>query len=187
VKLKDLGPEREALAKHFAPWAVTPECREVLDALLARLTDVTRSGKTLTASFLCDDRRVLPVTFGAPGKRSSLPESYNEVTKLHGTVRFGDGAPDDIDFGTFNYDGEVPERFLELCDAGQNWLVFDTSKKNKLGEPCIALHDHGAAIEKASIYPEQLKKAYGVPGHLLRALAYRVLENDSRFSKFGWG
>lgn len=188
VKMKDLGPDREELTKHFASWAVTPDCCAVLEALLQRLTKVDRKGKTLTLSFLCDDRRVFSVEFGAPGKKSSgLPASYDEVTKLHGTVRFGDGVPDELDFGSFNLDEELPERFLELCDAGQNWLVFDTKKKNKLGEPCIALHDHGMGIEEASIYPEQLKKPYGVPGHLLRALGYRVLENDKRFSDFSWG
>ena len=135
-----------------------------------------------------DESSTFEVTFGAPGnKEPAMPASYNAALALHGSVVLGDGVPDELQFGDCNMEHDGGDRWIGLCDAGQNWLAFDTKKKNKLGEPSIVLVDHGAGIDDAEPYPSQKKQAFGVPGHLLRSIAYRVLENDERFSEFSWG
>lgn len=187
-EVKDLSKERAELTKHFAPWLATPQCHETLAALLERLVEVSRSGKAMTLSFVTDEQALFPVKFGAPDKKPSGPtKSYAAAVALHGSVVLGDGVPDELQFGDCNMEHDGGDRWIGLCDAGQNWLAFDTKTKNKLGEPSIVLVDHGAGIEDATAYPSQKKQAFGVPGHLLRSIAFRVLENDDRFSEFSWG
>lgn len=184
----DLSKERAELTKHFEPWLATPQCRETLEALLSRLTEVRKPGKALELCFETDASEIFEVTFGAPGKKErAMPASYNTVVALHGSVVLGDGVPDELQFGDCNMEHDGGDRWIGLCDAGQNWLAFDTKTKNKLGEPSIVLVDHGAGIEDASAYPTQKKQAFGVPGHLLRSIAFRVLEKDDRFEEFSWG
>lgn len=185
---KDLSKERAELAKHFEPWLATPQCKEVLEALLGRLLEVRKPGKALELVFETDEQKPFEVVFGAPGKKEpAMPASYNTAVALHGSVVLGDGVPDELQFGDCNMEHDGGDRWVGLCDAGQNWLAFDTSTKNKLGEPSIVLVDHGAGIEDATPYPSQKKQAFGVPGHLLRSIAFRVLEKDPRFEEFSWG
>ena len=184
----DVGADKAKLQEHFSSWAKTPACRKVLERLIERVVDVKR-GDELVVTFLTDENATYSVSFGPPDSEAGdLPASYYDVARLHAHIVFGEGVPDEIEFGSsnlgFDNDGE---RFVELCDAGQNWLVFDTKKKNKLGEPCIALVDHGAGLEEASAYATQMKQAFGVPGHLLRALAFRVFTKDDGFEEFSWG
>ena len=49
------------------------------------------------------------------------------------------------------------------------------------------LVDHGAGIEDSEPYPTQKKQAFGVPGHLLRCIAFRVLERGGKYDEFSWG
>jgi hypothetical protein len=142
----------------------------------------------MTLTFVTDEQESFPVTFGAPGKKAGGPtKSWDVATALHGSVVLADGVPDDLMFGDCNMEFEGGERWIGLCDAGQNWLAFDTKTRNKLGEPSIVLVDHGGGLEDATPYPSQKKQAFGVPGHLLRSIAFRVLEKDERFSEFSWG
>ncbi|MFT3709065.1 MAG: WGR domain-containing protein [Archangium sp.] len=186
--VKDMTKEKDTLRAHFAPWLATSHCKDVLDSLLERVVEVERSGKSFTVSFVTDESSIFPVTFGAPGKKEpAMPASYNTALALHGSVVLGSGVPDELQFGDCNMEHDGGDRWVGLCDAGQNWLAFDTEKKNKLGEPSIVLVDHGAGIEDAEPYASQKKQAFGVPGHLLRCIGYRVLERDDRFSEFSWG
>ena len=85
------------------------------------------------------------------------------------------------------WDGEDRARFHELCDAGQNWFVWDTQKKNKLGEPGIVFFSHEGALDPKQRFPQQDTVAFGVGGFLLRALAFRVFGDDRAFAGCGWG
>jgi predicted DNA-binding WGR domain protein len=186
----DLSAEVKRLERHFAPWVLTRQCEATLSALLARVTKVERRGQSLKLTFLTDDQSFYTVDFGAPKKvGAGWPKSYQAVSALHGRICFDEGPPTGLLFGVCNaeLDEEAADRFSGLCDAGQNWFVFDEKKKNKLGEPGLVLFDHGMAVEDGERFPGQDKQAFGVGGMLLRALAYRVLSANRDFRGCGWG
>jgi hypothetical protein len=184
----DMSAEIPKLADHLAPLALTPRCKEILAALLERLIAVDRKGDVLTLTLLTDEQESYAVKFGEPGERDAgKPKSYNAVATLHGSIVFGDGVPDEIEFGEFNGEIEDEDRFTPLCDAGQNWLVFDKQNKNELGEPRIVLFDHGADITESEPFPGQDTEAFGVGGVLLRALGHRVFSKNDDYDDFGWG
>jgi hypothetical protein len=119
----DLSAEHPKLREHFAPWTLTPRCKEVLDELLERLTKVEREGRKLTLAFSTDEGEVFEVQFGAPDKASGkgYPQSYQDVCALHADIVFGEGPPFDVHFGSCmaELSEEESERYSELCDAGQ--------------------------------------------------------------------
>lgn len=188
-----------AFVTYFKPWALTPACIKILKEISTKIVNV-KYEDDLNIYFNNDDEEEVSITFGAAYngdfKDTNLktPESYKTVVRMHNTITFGDGVPNDIGF--YGYDGEAPssEFMLEelegdeeihqgFCDAGQNWIIWDYQRKNALGEPVIIIADHGLTVEDNDDFPEQDEIAFGVGGLFIR-LMKEFIFNDTNY---GWG
>lgn len=182
--------------------AVTKECRALLEKLLGKVSDVSEKKGVVTLKFDADDNDVISFELTSPfsGRLATdLPASFVEVvTKVGASVHVDVSRPG-VD-GPFvgvtkkgapacdvPWEDEDRSRFLEFCNAGQNWFVWDTQKKNKLGEPGIVFFSHEGALDPKRRFPMQDKIAFGVGGFVLRALAFRVFSDDKAYSGCGWG
>jgi len=184
-----LTPE---LKSRLEALAQTKECSALFDTLISKLREV-KVGKVTELKFDCTDNRVVTLALTAPAKKASGPKSLVHVmTKVGATVHVDAGRPgvDGPNVGAgadIEWDDEDQDRFEGFCNAGQNWFVFDTQKKNKLGEPGIVFFSHEGRLDPKNRFPLQDTIAFGVGGFVLRTLAYRVLSNDRAWRGCGWG
>lgn len=181
---------------HFKPWALTPECMVLLNKLATAVVEAEYEEDQLMIHF--EDEHT--IIFGMPYQGDFLddpfvvPESYKTVVQLHNFVMFDDGVPEGIDL-YISQDGEPISEFMieELggdlqkhqgfCDAGQNWIIWDHSRKNSLGEPMMVLVDHNMVVDQNDDFPEQDQCPFGVGGLLIRLMMHLIFED----TKYGWG
>ncbi|MBL8910455.1 MAG: WGR domain-containing protein [Archangium sp.] len=192
----------DALRARLEVLAATKDCRALLEKLLGKLNDVSEKKGLASLKFDADDNDVIVLEVASPfsGRLATdLPASFVEVvTKVGASVHVDVSRPG-VD-GPFvgvtkkgapacdvAWEDEDRSRFHDFCNAGQNWFVWDTAKKNKLGEPGIVFFSHEGALDPKRRFPMQDKLAFGVGGFVLRALAFRVFSNDKAYRGCGWG
>ncbi|AEF81667.1 WG repeat-containing protein [Leadbettera azotonutricia] len=198
----DVDEKRRGLfTQHLAPWALTDECRALLDRLAERLTGTILKDNTLFIFFLNDKKKGVKLTLAPPlqyisPKLADIPQSYLDLVTLHNGVTINDGVPEypqicGVQGGEplANIDDEWDEaRYKPFADAGQNWWFWDYVQKNALGEPLMVFCDHGEGIEAARPIHGQDVTAFGVGGLVLRSLARTVFNTDEDLNyNYSWG
>ncbi len=187
----DLSAEITTLTKHFAGWAVTPTCKRLLAELLSRLVECERdqANQSLRLGFSTDRRDIYRITFGPPVSVTGWPRSYQDVSALHGTICNQDQLWNGVYFGecTAELSDKESKKFRGWCDADQNWLLFDTTKLNKLGEPMTVVFDHGSTIGRSKPFPDQNKEAFGCGGLLIRSWSHKIFSKNEDYDNWGLG
>lgn len=175
----------DAFKAHFAPWAVTDECRAILERLAGRFTIATSRNNKLKLSFLDNNDDIIDLVLDPPYQHFSLelnqlPKSYRDVVELHNGVRIAGGPPEYPLIEGFknneivvNIDGVKPDaqRYIPFGEAGQDFWIWDSSKKNAAGEPQMLLLDHGTDVKDAEPIAGQEIVGFGVGGLILRTLS----------------
>lgn len=208
VKTKDFVVPAAAVAVDAAlelrlkALASTPDCEALLARLLTRLRRVVTKKAVTTLHFDADDHDVVPLALTAPWTgpvAPSLPASFRQLVTTVGATVHVDATRPGVDGpcvglsrrGTVleevEWDGEDRTRFLAFCNAGQNWFVWDTQKRNALKEPGIVFFSHEGALDPKRRFPQQDTLAFGAGGFVLRALAFRVFSREATWRGCGWG
>jgi predicted DNA-binding WGR domain protein len=65
--------KKAALVQHFAPWAATDECKQIIIDVMEYVTDITVDNDTLTLHFESPDGYESDFEFGAPTNKN-LPK-----------------------------------------------------------------------------------------------------------------
>ncbi|MDR3266264.1 MAG: WGR domain-containing protein [Tannerella sp.] len=204
---------KAALVHHFATWAATDECKQIIIDLMKHVKDVTiDDDNTLTLHFESTDGEDYDFELGAPTNKNMpkdcLP-SWKTAADLHGSVNYESGGGGnfywdaqkgkvEFEFGYEDYDF-VPDdggkfksnkqRFPVLAYAAQNFFMFDKAETNKIGEPLMFLFDHGGDFEDRYTFAgdRQSEIPFGIPGLILRVMGHEVIEDDPRFDDCGLG
>lgn len=193
---------RQAFVKHFAAWCHSAYCEEMLHFIAGALTRAQLRNGELSLNFKSSEPQELTASFGEPygGEidklKAGTPTSYAEVITLHGRIIIQAGAArlemEGYDsngprsgFGAKKPKGD-PNRFIGFCNAGEQWFIFDTTKRNKLGEPRMMLARSDKGAIKIKELPSQQFIAYGVGGLLLRCIGYKLYPEAMMFKGFAW-
>jgi len=182
---------RKRLADHFSPWVVTKKCEQIFSDLIS----------TLSHCEIEKERIILFFSGGYEGEEGITPAYFYEpgsgagVNGLHKKIILGDEDAWGVslrypEMGFFPYDDEdeeAIERYTGFCDAGQNWLVYDSMVKNSLGDSRICVWDHGSALEDARPFPDQDEDSYNEGGLLLRILAYQIYAYNNKYISYSYG
>ena len=190
---------RAALAKEWDFLCDTPKCKQVLQTMLAKVRSASVEDGKLAVLFddRFDDTTTVTCSPPATGDVSSHPKSWQKFMRQY------DGMTCDMDKDVptyFNgtsgsnafeqeYIEEVEPELYEKAqdkeiefpvpiDKGQDWVVANPFKKNKLGEPALYFFSHeGGGFDDP--YPPDL----GVTGVFLRIMAHDITDQDFFESK----
>ncbi len=197
VTINNIKLLQTKLIKHLSVLVDSPECQGILTDIINRVREVEIVDNRLTISILTISGNIGKLVCSAPSERdiSILPESYQEILKLHDGFSFPDYGAAAFDttlgistpvflngeevFTMFEPDSTGEDEFVVVIDTHQDWFILDTQTKLSIDKPAIKFLSHGNSKSK------NISKNYSIGGHFLRLIALTIIgEEDSRLKLF---
>jgi len=183
-----------AMEKEWAFMLETPKCKPALVRLLKNLKSASVDDGKLVALFDDQYDGETKVTCSPPatGKLDAYPKSWAKFMKVYdgvemdsdsdvptyfngtsGSNAFDQGYVEEVEPELFEKAQEKEIEFEVPIDLGQDWVVTNPFKNNKLGEPSLYFFSHeGGGFDDP--YPPEL----GLPAVWLRLMTRHITDED---------
>ena len=183
-----------ALTKEWDFLCDTPKCKPVLAKMLAKVRSATVEDDKLAVLFddRFDDTTTVTCSPPATGDISKYPKSWQKFMRQYdgmavdmdkdvptyfngtsGSNAFEQEYIEEVEPELFEKAQEKEIEFPVPMDKGQDWVVANPFKKNKLGEPSLYFFSHeGGGFDDP--YPGDL----GITGVFLRIMAHDITDED---------